>query len=142
MTNFNCNCGCKHDCVFLAVLASIVVGLITFVLNFTGIIAATPAFLWVLFGIAVVVLALTPITTAIIRGSGVRGCICAILPALLAGLLGTILTSVILLAITFAVGSIIGAIILGALLGFFSLIVTAIACLTKCAAGCPGISEN
>lgn len=134
MTNSNCNC--RLDCGGLAILASIIIGLVTFVLSFTAIIASTPAFLWVLFGIAVVVLALTPVTTAIIRGSGVRGCVCSILPILLTGLLGTILFSVVLLAITFAAGSILGAVFLGLLLGFFTLVITSIACLAKCAAGC------
>lgn len=130
------NCNCKFNCVGLAVIASIIVGIVTAMLRITAVITVTPAFLWVLFGIAVVYLAVLLIVSAVFRGYGGRSCVCMNLPAILAGILGTILTAVILLAITFEATSIIGAIITGALLFFFSLILTATACLVKCIAGC------
>ncbi len=131
----NLGCGCKRSCTLLAVVASVIIGVITSLLTITGVITVTPAFLWVLFGIAVVYLAIVLITASINRNNN-GGCLCSILPALLTGILGTVLTSVILLAITFAATSIIGAIITGALLLFFSLIITSTACLTKCLSGC------
>lgn len=130
------NCNCKFNCVGLAVIASIVVGIVTAMLRITAVITVTPAFLWVLFGVAVVYLAVVLLASADIRASGICGCVCLNLPAILTGILGTVLTSVILLAITFAATSIVGAIITGALLFFFSLILTATACLVKCVAGC------
>ncbi|MEE1224963.1 MAG: hypothetical protein UH081_06880 [Clostridia bacterium] len=61
MTNFFC--GCRNSCVALAVFASLIVGIITAVLRFTAVITLTPAFLWVLFGIAVVYLTILLITS-------------------------------------------------------------------------------
>lgn len=134
MTDFNC--GCRTTCTGLAIVASIIIGIITSFLVYTATVTVTPAFLWVLFGIAVVWLAVILFTTSVTRKRGIRDCLCSILPVLLAGILGTILIAVILLAITFAATSVIGAIIAGLLLLFFSLIITTTACLVKCAAGC------
>lgn len=136
MSNLNCNC--NNRCVGLAIIASIIIGVITAFLQITAVITVTPVFLWVLFGIAVVYLAVTLVTSASIRSPGTRRCLCSILPTLLIGILGTILTAIILLAITFAATSIIGAIITGALLVFFALTITSTACLVKCVAGCQG----
>ena len=130
------NCSCTCNCAGLAVVAGIIVGIITAILRFTAVITVTPAFLWVLLGIAVVYLAVTLLTSTSLRSITSRGCICSILPALLTGILGTILTSIILLGIEFVATSVIGAIITGALLAFFTLIVTAVACLIKCVTGC------
>ena len=130
------SCNCNNTCVGLSVIASIIIGVITAFLTITAAITVTPAFLWVLLGIAVVYLAVSLIAAVFLRGSTIRNCVCRILPAVLIGILGTILGSVILLAITFAATSIVGAIITGGLLFFFSLFITATACLVKCAAGC------
>ncbi len=130
MSNFNCQC--KFNCVSLSVIASIIIGIIAAVLNFTAVITVTPAFLWVVFGIAVVYLAV-----ALLAATSVRcAYFCSILPALITGILGTILTAIILLAIEFAVTSVLGTLIVGALLAFFTLLITTTACALKCAAGC------
>lgn len=136
MSNFGCSCSCRNNCTGLAIIASILIGVITAFLTITAVITVTPAFLWTVFGIAVVYLGVVLISASLGRGSGTRSCVCSILPVFLAGILGTILTSVILLAITFAATSIIGAIITGALLLFFSLVITSTTCLVKCVAGC------
>lgn len=133
MANFSC--GCKSDCGGLAIVASIIIGIITAFLRFTAVITVTPAFLWVTLGIAIVYLAILLAVSPIIRRSG---CVCTNLPILITGLLGTILASIILLAITFVATSVIGAIITGALLLFFSLIITSVACLISCILGCAG----
>ncbi len=130
------SCNCNSSCVGLSVLASIIIGVIAAFLQITAAIVVTPAFLWVLLGIAIVYLAITLIAATLLRGSGVRSCVCRILPTVLIGILGTVLGSVILLAITFAATSIVGAIITGALLFFFALLISSTACLVKCAAGC------
>ena len=129
-------CNSRNNCSCTTIVASIVIGIITAILRFMAVITVTPAFLWVLFGIAVVYLAILPITAAIIRNSSSRTCVCPAITPLVAGILGTILVSVILLAIPFAATSLFGAIITGALLTFFSLTVTSTACLVKCAFGC------
>ena len=131
MSNFCCSC--KRDCSGTAIVVSIIIGIITAFLRYSGIITLTPAFLWVIFGIAVVYLALAFLKSPITRKSH---CICSNLPVFLAGILGTILTSLILLAITFEATSLIGAIIAGAALFFFSLIITTTACIIECEADC------
>lgn len=136
MSNFSCSCRCNNGCTVLAVIASLIIGIITAFLTITAAITVTPAFLWVTLGIAVVYLAVVLITSALVRGYDVRRCICDVLPALLLGILGTALVSVILLAITFAATSVVGAIITGALLFFLSLTISETACLTLCVAGC------
>ncbi len=132
----NINCGCKTSCIGLSVVASIIIGIITSFLIYTATVALTPAFLWVLLGIAVVWLAVLLITVATTRVRGIRDCLCPILPVLFTGILGTIITAIVLLAITFAATSVIGAIIAGLLLLFFALTITSTTCLIKCIAGC------
>ena len=130
-------CNCKVNCLFLSIVASIIVGIITAFLNITAVITVTPAFLWVTLGIAVVYLALTLVSTTLIQCPETRSsCICPVLTTLLTGILGTILLSVILLAVEFAATSIIGAIITGGLLAFLSLLLTSTACLVKCLFNC------
>lgn len=126
-------CNCKCSCSVYAFLASLVIGIVTAFLRITGTITVTPAFLWVLLGIAVVFL-LVLLGTSFLK-SGIfaqscQSCACknGAVTTILAGILGTVLVSVILLAITFVVTSVIGAILTGLLLLFFSLIITASAC--------------
>ncbi len=130
------SCNCNNGCIGLSIIASIIIGVIAAFLQITAAIVVTPAFLWVFFGIAVGYLAITLIAVALLRGNGLRSCVCRILPAVFIGILGTVLAAVILLAITFAATSIVGAIITGALLFFFALLISATVCLVTCAAGC------
>lgn len=125
----------KCNCTGLAIISSIILGIIAAVLTFTAVVAVTPAFLWVVFGIAVVYLAVLLLTSAF-SCIGVRRCIAAALPALLTGIFGSILTAIVLLAITFAATSVIGAILVGLLIFFLSLIVTVTGCIIKCITGC------
>ena len=129
-------CDCKCGCVAISAVSSFIIGIIAAALTFTATITITPAFLWVAFGISVVYLATVLLTSAFIRSSGIRGCICNTLPALLTGILGTALSSLILLGVGFAATSILGAIIAGILLFFLSLTLTTTACLVKCTLGC------
>ena len=131
----NSNCNCKVDGIFLALAASIVVGIVTAILTYTAIITVTSVFYWVAFGIAVGYLALTLVTTPLISGAA-RGCSCSVLGFLLAGILGTVFTALLLLAVSFAATSVLGAIVTGLLLGFFTLTLTTTACLAKCGAQC------
>ena len=129
-------CNCRFNCVVLAVIASIILGAVTTLLTITATITVTPAFLWVLLGIAVVYLGVSYFASALSTPVARCRCFCASLNAILIGILGTILAAVILLAITFAATSIVGALITGALIFFFSLIITATVCFVKCAYGC------
>ena len=129
-------CNCRTTCSTFAFLASLVIGIVAAFLRITGTIAVTPAFLWVLFGVAVVYLAIL-LFASLLNANNVlnhcESCACkdGATGAILVGILGTVLTSVILLGIAFVTTSVIGAIITGLLLFFFSLIITSTACLVK-----------
>lgn len=125
-------CNCKVNCPVLSVIASIIIGVITAILTFTATITITPAFLWVVLGIAVVYLAVT----LLVASKNHCGKCCDVLSTQLTGILGAALFSVVLLGITFAATSFIGAVISGALLAFLSLTLTSTACLVKCLADC------
>ena len=130
------NCNCRPQCSLISIIVAVGIGIVGAILRYTAIANVTSAFLWVLFGIAVVVLASTPITAAIIRLGGRGSCVCTALGGIIAGTLGTILTSVLLLGITFAATSAVGAVIFGLLAGFFTLTLASIACLALCVAKC------
>ena len=134
----NSNCGCKYNCTGIALAASLIIGIITAFLRITAVITVTPAFLWVMFGVGIVYLAVTLLTSSFLRERNNNGCVCQSLSVSLVGVLGTILLSVILLAIEFAATSVIGAIFTGALLFFFALAVSSTACLIKCIVRCAG----
>ena len=132
------NCNCKADCTVLAVVSAITVGIVAAILKYTAIVTVTPAFLWVLFGIGVVYLGLSPVITTTARRISYGSCICPATSGILWGTLGTILTSVLLLGIDFAATSPVGAIVFGILGAFFTLTLASVACLTKCVARCDG----
>lgn len=125
MSRQTCN---KNECLIISIAASIVIGIVAGVLSITGIITVTPAFLWVVFGIAIVYLALT-FVSSILRRFDAPHCARSLISTYIAGILGTILFSVILLGITFAATSALGAVIIGLLLASFALIITTTACL-------------
>jgi len=126
-----CNGTSRFNCTYAAVVASIAVGVITAFLTIMGVIALTPAFLWVTLGVAAVYLAVVLLATAISQRHTDH---CSALTALLLGILGTVLFSIILLAVSFAATSVIGAIFAGVLLFFLSLTFTATACYVRCLA--------
>ena len=130
------SCRCNGNCIGLSIVASIIIGIISTFLTFSAAITITPAFLWVVLGIAVVYLAITLIVTSFLSETRIRDCVCRILSVLLIAILGAALFAVVLLAITFAATSVLGAIIAGALVAFFALILTSTACLVRCLARC------
>lgn len=126
------NCSCRDNCALLAVGASLLLGVIAAFLQITGVIALTPAFLWVLLGIAVGFLAIGFATSCVRCECQCKG---SALSALLTGALGTALLSVILLGVTFAATSVVGAIFTGALIFFASLLLSSAACLIRAKCG-------
>lgn len=126
------NC-CVRLCSALGIFFSVIVAIVGGFLTFNATISVTPAFLWVLFGIAVVYQAVILLKTGC---TNTNNCICDILGTVFTGILGTIATSVILLGITFAATSVLGAVITGLLLGFFTLLITSVICLIRCIANC------
>ena len=124
-----CNCDCRENCTVFALVGSLILGIVTAFLQITAVITVTPAFLWVVLGVAIGFLAIT-LATGRCCGCGAERS-CTSLHALLFGAIGAILAAVILLGIPFAATSVIGAIITGALLFFFFLTLTSAACLAR-----------
>ena len=134
MSLFGCNN--RSNCTAIAIVVSLIVGIITAFLRITAVITLTPAFLWVTLGVAVVYIAGLLLTAALYGRQVFCESLCTPLTASLSGAVGTVLFSIVLLAIEFVATSVIGAIIAGALLFFFSLTVTAAACLVSSLAKC------
>jgi hypothetical protein len=118
------------------VIASVIVGVVAAFLQITGVIAVTPVFLWVVFGIAVGYLAVSLAATALTRRTENTNCLCSSIKTLLAGILGSILLATVSLAVGIVATSILSAIAVGLLLFFFSLTLTSTACLVICFANC------
>lgn len=131
MSAFNCGCSCKCNCTFLSIVASVIIGIITAFLSITGVITLTSAFLWVVFGIGVVYLAVVLIACAVSRSTPQCECFCSTLSTLLISAILTAFSAVILLGVTFAAASVVGAIFAGLLLFFLFLTLCETACLVK-----------
>ena len=123
------NCECRCNCTPLAFVAALIIGVIAAFLQITAVITVTPAFLWVLFGIAVGFLAIGVLSPCNNRCND--SCSCNALSGLLVGALGTALFAVILLGVTFAATSVVGAIFTGLLLFFFAFLLSSAACLIR-----------
>ena len=134
MSCFGCRPRCR--CLLAAVIASVILGVVTAFLQITGTITVTTAFLWVVFGIAVVYLGVLVVAAALTGGEEASECLCATLNALLTGILGTALFAVVLLAVGIVATSILSAILVGILLFFFSLILSTTACLVRSLTDC------
>lgn len=122
----------SRKCLGLAVILSAAVGVITALLTVTAVVAVTPAFLWVVLGVAVVYLAVLLVSVSLSQRTVTCQGFHSAVAALLIGILGAALLSVLLLAVAFPATSILGAVIVGALLFFAALILTSTACLIKC----------
>ena len=124
------------NCTTVAVVVSLIAGIITAFLQITAVITVTPVFLWVVLGIAVGflgILTLNAGSSCCVRSSECR---CAALDALLTAILGSILFSVILLAVGIVATSVVSAILVGILLFFLSLTFTEAACYVRTLAAC------
>ncbi len=128
------DCSCRNTCTTAALIISIVVGIITAFLRITAVITVTPAFLWTIFGIAVVYLAVTLLASTSFRccTENVPCCLTTTTSVLLGAIIATVLLAVVLLAVEFAATSVLGAVITGLLLFSFFLTLTETACLTGC----------
>ena len=128
------DCTCRGTCTTVALIISIVVGIIAAFLRITAAITVTPAFLWVVFGIAVVYLGVLLITMASVSCCENKStcCIKTILTVLLGAIIATIFFAIVLLAVEFPATSVLGAIITGLLLLSFFLTLTETACLVRC----------
>ena len=133
MSNNDCSCR-NNTCTTVALIISIVIGIVTAFLRITAEITVTPAFLWTVFGIAVVYLAVVLITSASVNccDEAKPCCLKTTLLVLLGAIIATAFFAVLLLAVEFPATSIVGAIVTGLLLFAFFLTLTETACLTRC----------
>lgn len=134
MSLFGCNCRCS--CTAAALIAGVIVGVIAAFLQITGVITVTAAFLWVVFGIAVVYLGVLAVAAALTRRMQQSQCMCAALNAVLIGILGTVLFALVLLAVGIVATSVVSAILVGLLLLFFTLTLASTACYVKSLSDC------
>ncbi len=135
MSDFNCSCGCRWSCAAVAVVVSVILGVVAAFLLFAGIIAVTPVLLGVAFAVAVGYLAALLVAVALLRRRETERCLCGSVRTVLAGILGTVLFAAVLL-LTGVAGGIVGSILVGLLVLFFALLLTGTACLVRCITGC------
>ncbi len=127
------NCNFKCSCTGLAVIAALIIGIVTAFLQITGVIVIAPLFLGAVFVIAIVYLAVLAVAVALARRT--EAPCCAKVDTVLAGILGTVLFSLVGLAFGLA-ATVIGAIVVGLLAAAFTLTVIGTACLIRCLADC------
>ena len=118
----------SNECLIIAIASSIVVGIVAGILSATGIITVTPAFLWVVFGIAIGYLAIAFIVSSLRRFDTPYSAR-SIIGLFLAGVFTTVLLSLVLLGVTFPATSAIFAVLVGLLLAGFWLIITSVGCI-------------
>lgn len=129
------DCSCRNNtCTTVALIISIVVGIITAFLRITAAITVTPAFLWTVFGIAVVYLAVVLLASVSVNccENKTPCCVKNIISVLLGAIIATVFFAILLLAVEFVATSILGAVITGLLLLSFFLTLTETACLVRC----------
>ncbi len=136
MSDFGCNCGCRWSCAAVAVVVSLIAGIVAAFLQITAVLAVTPMLLWVALGVAVVYLGVLVLATALLRRREREDCLCRTLDGVLAGILGTVLFAVVLLVVDVAATGVIGAILVGLFTLFFALTLTSSACIVRCLADC------
>lgn len=130
------NCYCRRDCTLLAVIASLLVGIVTAFLQITGVITVAVPFLWAALGFGAIYLGILPLTLALNRGRENRGCLCNALDTVLTGLLATVLLAAVLLAVGIVATSVVSAILVGLLTAALTLALAGTACLVRCLADC------
>lgn len=131
-------CGCKSrcDCTVFAVIASVIVGVVTAFLNFSLTIAVPQFVLWIFFGVALIALVAALLTAPFVNKKETDGCLCSALSALITGVLGTVLFSLILVLADIATAGLLGSVLTGLLFAFFTLTVTSVACLARSIFNC------
>ncbi len=136
MALFSCGCRDNNGCTVAGIIVSALIGVIAAFLQITAVITVAPLFLWVVFGVAAVYLAILVVSVILSRRTPEYGCYCSALNTLLAGILGSILVSLVLLAVGIVATSVISAILVGLLVFFFALVFVGSACLVRCIANC------
>jgi len=129
-------CNYKCGCTALAVVVSLIIGVIGAFLQITGVIALGTVFLLVAAGVAAVYLGALVLATLLTRRREYSGCECAALNVLLAALLAIIALAALLLAVGITATSVISAILVGLLIAAITLAITVSVCLVRCLTDC------
>ncbi len=130
------NCETKLNCTGIAIITSLILGIIAAFLQITAVIAIPSILLGSAIIIALVFLLVILIAVSLTQTAVSCRTLCSALSVLLLGILGSILLATILLTIDIAATSVIGAILVGLLVFSFSLFILTTACLIKCIARC------
>ena len=130
----SCNCYCKDNCTAVAIVAALVVGIVSAFLQVTGAIAVSTVFLWALLGGGAVYLLALVAASALAHHTAANRC-CNALLAILVGILGTCLLSALLLLVDITAGVLL-AVLVGLLAFFVTLVLTASACYVRCSTNC------
>ena len=127
-------CNCRYNCTLLALIASVIAGVVAAFLLITGGLTVTPVYLAVAFAVTVVYLGVLLATASPRRGA--VSCLCRTLGVLLVGIVGTIAASAILVLTGIVATSVLSAILVGLLAFFFTLMIVGGACHVRCLADC------
>lgn len=131
-----CDCKNNRDCTLVAVVASVIIGVIAAFLNFSMTIAI-PAFVyWIFFGVALVFLALSFLVAPFVDSKESKGCLCSALNTFLIGVFGTVLLSLVLVLVDIAAAGLLASVLIGLLFASLALTITSVACLIKCLLNC------
>lgn len=129
------NCCCKRNCALISVIAAVILGIAGALLQITGGITITVAFLWAALGVAAVYLVVL-LAAATAGKAGDNFCLCSGLDTVLVGLLGTLLVATVLLVVGITATSVLSAILVGLLIAALTLVFAGSACLIRCLNGC------
>ena len=136
MSDYGCSCCCRWSCAAVAVVVSVILGVIAAFLQFAGVLAVAATLVGVVFAVAVGYLAVLLVAAALLRRRETECCLCGSVRTVLVGILGPVLFSAILLVVDVAATSVIGAVLVGLLVLFLALLLTGTACLIQCITGC------
>ena len=131
-----CCCKTKCDCTLIAVIASVIAGIIAAFLNFSAAIALPQFVLWIFFGVALGLLAVSLVAAPFVCRCENKECFCASLVAFLVGVFGTVAAALVLVLVDITAGGLLASLIAGLLFGFFALVITSAGCLVKNLFGC------
>ena len=130
------NCENKLNCTGIAIVTSLILGIIAAFLQITAVIAIPSFLLESVIIIALAFLLVILIAVSLNQASTICRTLCSVLSVLLLGILGSILFATILLIVDVVATSVIGAILVGLLVLSFSLFILTTTCLIKCIANC------
>ncbi len=124
-------CNCKYECAYLAVIVSILSGVVLGVLYSIGLIA-TGLIFWVYLLIGALGILLTPIYGLNTDSGCVESCFCRYKNLITVGGIGTIIFAAVGLIIELIASTVIVAIVIGLATFFIVFLLSSVICLANC----------